>query len=259
MGHERVGILPKTKRWQIIVKQIATASNADFDTATVAASTLRNVRKQFTSLEFDPTTQAAFRFLVALAVSSRNSNIGDFADLVGGNPERATPLRVATALRHHTAASEQTPEYAEIAKDAAIDAIAKWYQDHKPQSLSLFDSFNTPLDTWRKAGDGAGFCELSRLFFSNYVERYLNYFLEREASNVLRTVEDRNALNDKIEAHITFVSQHAFETSKITQSWAAGWFNERTRQGMPTEEDIHNFLSHAFGKLRAELIREEQK
>jgi len=96
------------------------------------------------------------------------------------------------------------------------------------------------------------------LFFSKYVERYLNYFLEREASQVLHTVQDRNRFKTEIEAHISDVSQHAFETAEITQSWAAGWFNKNAIEGMPSNTEVNSFLSYAFGKLRAELIREGQ-
>ena len=51
--------------------------------------------------------------------------------------------------------------------------------------------------------------------------------------------------------HIT-----AFETARITQSYAAGWFNLYAREGMPTEGEISRFLTHQVGKLREELNRE---
>ena len=57
--------------------------------------------------------------------------------------------------------------------------------------------------------------------------------------------------------HIDDVSHHAFETARITQSFAAGWFNRYARDGMPTADEISGFLSHSVGKLREELLREE--
>jgi hypothetical protein len=46
MGHERVGFLPKTKRWNDLVKQIGAFYSSDLPIASIAAQTLQNVRKQ---------------------------------------------------------------------------------------------------------------------------------------------------------------------------------------------------------------------
>ncbi len=58
--------------------------------------------------------------------------------------------------------------------------------------------------------------------------------------------------------HIDVTSRHAFETARITQSFAAGWFNKYANKTLPADEDINNFLRIAFGKLREELWREEK-
>lgn len=258
MGHERVGTLPKTKRWRSIVTQIASSSNADFDVSALAGQTIRNVRHRFHDIQQDEGTQSAFTFLVQLAVFSQADDENAFSDLLGASPDKATPLKLAAALRRYSSAADKSLEYSAIAEGAAIDALALWYDHNRPQTQSLFESFDSPYSIWQKTGNGAGFCELSRLFFSKYVERYLNYFLEREASQVLPTVEHRNHFKREIEAHVNDVSQHAFETAKITQSWAAGWFNKNAVDGMPSNEDVNAFLSYAFGKLRAELMREGQ-
>jgi len=55
------------------------------------------------------------------------------------------------------------------------------------------------------------------------------------------------------------VSRHAFETSKIAQSFAAGWFAKNTPESYPDEREIKYFLNRTFGKLKSELLREEEK
>jgi hypothetical protein len=109
---------------------------------------------------------------------------------------------------------------------------------------------------WGRASNGAGFCELSRLFFAKFTERYLNYFLEREASAALPTIEDRQRFREQLRQHVDQVSQHAFEKAKITQSFAAGWYNRHARRGRPSRLEVERFLSIAFGKIREELLRE---
>ncbi len=258
MGHERVGVLPKTKRWQSIVGQIASSSRADFDVSALTRQTIQNVRQRFRNLQDDNATKAAFTFLVNLAVSSRPPDPHQLAQLLHTDPERVTPLQLAKALHLFISQAGGLPEYSAVAEGAAVDALALWYEHNRTKQQNLFDSFDSAYSVWHKAGNGPGFCELSRLFFGKMVERYLNYFLEREASRVTPTLQARNLFRERLELHLDDISRHAFETSKITQSYAAGWFNRYAAGGMPSEQEIERFISYAFGKLQDELIREAQ-
>jgi hypothetical protein len=151
---------------------------------------------------------------------------------------------------------ELDPEYSAIAQGAGVDALVLWYERHRPRDRSLFASLEGPTDAWRQAGDGRGFCELSRLFFAKLTERYLRYFLERESTAALGRTDHAEAFRDAVADHLDHVSRHAFETSKITQSFAAGWFNAHARTGLPPDDEIRRFLAQTAGKLREELLRE---
>jgi hypothetical protein len=256
MGHERAGVLPKTQRWVKIVTGIQACSGTDFDVSGVAGETVKNVRHRFRQIEQDAGTKAAFRFLVDVALAARAPDSQQLVRLTGDVTQKITPIKLASSLRRETAQHNQKPEYTAIAEAAASDALALWYEKHRPQTLSLFESFNSSHQVWQEAGTGAGFCELARLFFAKHTERYLNYFLEREASDAFENVSDRHRFKESVEAHVDSVSQHAFETARITQSFAAGWFNKRIKEGPPTDTEIEGFLSVAFGKMRDELLRE---
>src|SRR5208337_3172713 len=108
------------------------------------------------------------------------------------------------------------------AQKAATDAIALWTEQQKQQP-SIFDKANNVSEIWQKANSGRGFCEVARFFFAKFTERYLNYFLDREASAALPSINDREKFSLSLKEHIDDVSKHAFETAKITQSFAAGW------------------------------------
>jgi len=257
MGHERVGILPRTQRWKQIVQQITnypTSNNIEH----LTQQTIRNVRSRFESIKDDRGVQAAFKFLVFLAYASKLKNPSDFLSSKGINlPDKFSPIKLAKAINEWTAKHTQSNEYGTVAKQAAIDAISKWYEQYQTQQLNLFTVDTDPSEVWREASSGAGFCELSRLYFSNFTERYLKYFLEREASASINSIDDRNRFEEQLERHIDNISNYAFETSKITQSFAAGWFNKNTKESFPTERQIKDFLSFAFEKMRDELLREE--
>jgi len=251
MGHERVGALPKTEPWQKVVKNIADFDGNEEQSRRIANQTLENVQTRFESIQRDPNVRAAFKFLTELAVSGAGGRATSLK-----LPENPTAFTIAKALDTVVRAQDGSSEYAALAKAAATDAIANWYAQNMTQP-SLFGTPEQNSEIWRKAGTAGGFCEIARLFFAKFTERYLNYFLEREASAVSRTIEQRELLQRQIRDQIDAVSKHAFETARITQSFAAGWYNRHAKDAVPTDEEIAGFLTIAFGRLREDLRREK--
>ena len=256
MGHERVGALPHTKRWRNVVAQMAEFSGSREDAAAIANATLENVRTQFRKIPSDDCVVAAFQFLVALTKAASLEGPGEVSfspriDLEGG----PSTLRLIGQLRSWVESQEGSREYADIAAKASADAISLWSAQQSMQA-SLFTDLSDSREIWQRADNGAGFCEVSRLFFSKFTERYLNYFLEREASASMASIPERDRLASELRDHIDGVSRFAFETSRITQSFAAGWFNNHARDRYPSIDESRNFLSIAFGKMREELKRE---
>jgi len=260
MGHERLGTLPKTQRWKQVIEQIAKPSLSNADVADVVSQTTQNISSRFRNIHSEPGVQAAFKFLVSLSVASRSSTPRETLSSNGIDvPGTATPLSLAKAVRAQVTARRHSLEYGEIAQNAAVDAIAIWYERNRDRQLSLFEPQKDPFGIWRKTGGGAGFCELARLFFAKFTERYLNYFLEREASGHLPNLYQREQFNKKLQEHIDTISNHAFETAKITQSFAAGWFNKHATEHVPSDTEIEDFLFVAFGKIRDEIQQEGDK
>ena len=256
MGHERVGALPHTKKWRDVVAQLAESSGSREDVAAIANATLQNVSVQFRKIHWDDGVVAAFQFLVALAKSASLEQPGRPSSSPEINLEESTTaLRLIGQLRSWVESHAVSKEYAAIATRASADAISLWSAQQSTQA-SLFTSSVASTEVWRRAGNGAGFCEVSRLFFSKFTERYLNYFLEREASAAITSIAERDRLAGQLRDHIDGVSQFAFETSRITQSFAAGWFNNYARDKYPSNDESRQFLSVAFAKMREELTRE---
>ena len=257
MGHERVGALPRTKRWADVVGGIVAAADVDGDVRGLANATLENVRSHLLAIHSDAGVTASFQFLLGLALSASSSvdrdSLGELAVDLESNP---SPLKLASILSRYVDDHRQSVEYGEIARKAAVDAISLW-TEQKTSQLSFTGEHERAASIWSRASDGRGFCEVSRLFFAKFVERYLNYFLSREASSQLVSTEARERLAARLQEHVDGVSHHAFETARITQSFAAGWFNRHARDRMPSSDEVAGFLSHSIGKLREELLREE--
>ena len=260
MGHKRIGVLPTSQRWQDIAQLIAGGHISDAEVANIAEKTIQNVKSRFRHIEQDDGVLGTFQFLVNLAIASREEDPQAWLLDIGIElPDNPTPLSFAKAVSAYVAPKKDSLEYGGIALQAAGDAISSWYDQNQERTLSLFELPEDPFEVWRKAGDGAGFCELSRLFFAKFTQRYLEYFLQRASTVALRDIDERIEFEQQLAKHVDNISLHAFETAEITQSFAAGWFNKRLKGDVPNEKEIEGFLSVAFGKIRDALQREDGK
>lgn len=256
MGHERLGLLPKTKPWRDIVDAVTTSADEPRLVAQIAKSVLERVQDRFLRLAHDEANTRAFEFLIHLSIAARKTDPkGYLVDAGLRTTDDPTPLELTGAALNWIGATSDA-EHNNLAASALIDTIGKWYRNNAEVQHDLFKSRNNFAATWHRSGDGRGFCELAREFFSNYTERYLKYFLDREVTAALPNLKSRENFERNLSAHVEDISQHAFETARITQSFSAGWFNKFAREGIPSDREISYFLSRAFGKLASELTEE---
>lgn len=259
MGHERVGILPKTKPWNALLGQMVDLNSSESQVSSIASQTLKNVRHRYETLFRDPVVIDIFIFLVAFSRACRFHDTQTQLKKSGISlPLYPSLLSVVKALRESVSFHDANSEYGQLALAAAADAIGQWHKQHVTKQLHLFQSSPDFFESWRTLGHGAGFCELARLFFGRLTERYLKYFLDRAASATFQSIQQREHFQREIRFHLDAVSTHAFESAKITQSFAAGWYERHTREGIPDLKEVEGFLTVAFGKLRDEIRREEE-
>jgi hypothetical protein len=257
MGHERIGFLPRTTKWRTVVDDLARYARGNASVDIIGRKVLDNVRDRFADIADDEGVNAAFSFLVLMAYAAKvQKPVNQLTENGIKLDVQASELQVVKELAKWVERNVESREYSEIAKASAIDAISSWSDRLRTGQESLFGKAESNEDIWRKASDGSGFCELSRLFFSKFTERYLSYFVEREAGSQFLTWEDSGKLRRELSDHVQSVSKYAFETAKITESFAAGWYNKNTKEGLPTRKQIRGFLWLSFEKLREELKRE---
>lgn len=260
MGHERVGSLPKTERWRGIVNSISSYTDTGETIADIASQTTKNVRHRFQNIENDNGVFAAFKYVLVLTQAAKSNDAFEIMARYGIDlPIDFNLYDLAYSIQEYIGKNIDSKEYSAFATQSMIDTVSEWARQHEKYQITLFDSGEKGLEIWNEAANGAGFCELSRLFFSKFTERYLKYFLEREAAASIKNIYDRKQFNENLEDHVERISKHAFETSKITQSFAAGWYNKEVKATLPSDKKIRGFLSFAFKKINSELIREETK
>ena len=259
MGHERIGYLPKSKKWRTIVHEVASFTATGETIAQIATQTTKNVIQRYENIQSDKGVLAAFKFLILLSQSAKQKDPSDFLAKQGILlPHNFNLLGLSKAIREFINSNSDSKEYSAFANHALIETVSQWSQQNQIQQKIQFESTVNSFDEWSTTADARGFCEISRLFFSNFTDNYLKYFLEREASANINNLFDRDTFNKKLDEHVNVISKHAFETSKITQSVSAGWYNNHMRDDIPSNEEIKGFVSYCFKKLNSEIIRDTE-
>lgn len=260
MGHKRYGYLPKSKAWRLIVNEMAEFADGQVNVNEIAFKTLRQVQDRFNELQNDPTIRATFEQLLHISFAFKQTNPINYLnekELI--DKDEISVIDLTRAIWNNKPDKINSKEYETVAKQAAIDALNGWYKQNIESGRSFFQEGIDQEAIFYKTNNGSGFCELARLYFSKFTERYLKYFLEREASIALPNPNERKRFTDELEKHIDDVSKHAFQTAKITESFAAGWYNKYVTDSFPEESEVKGFLYTAFGKLKSDLLQEEMK
>ena len=254
MGHERIGFLPKTQTWNKIVTQLTNFDNNKDIVSQIAEQTLENIRTLYKTMHDNDSVFKAINFLTILSISANHEDQVSFLNANGINISEISKFSIAYCIKEYVNTEQGSLETNKIASDAILEAIAKYEHDNRNLQNDLFNTKTENL--WNKIGNGSNFCELARLFFASFTDRHLRYYLEREAAHSIDNFQKFDNFKKTLYEQIT---QHSFETAKIMQSFAAGWFNKYAVSGMPTKDEINGFLKLSFEKMREEFRREAKK
>ncbi len=251
MGHVRIGFLPHTQQWNAIVDQLSSYDNDETTIAIIADRTLNAVRKEFDNLQYDESVVKAIEYLANIVVSSRQADQVAFLQQKGYPVDGDLSLFALTVSAQHLIRTKSgSLETNKLVRDAAVQAIMDYYQQHVPEQLSLFQTDNNPF---KRRGSGREFCELARYFFAAFTEKQIRYYIDREASSIIGDYGKYIHFSDTLTEYSLEITEHAFEISKIVQSFAAGWFNKHALDITPTDTSVTDFLKISFGKVREEL------
>ena len=251
MGHQHLGSLPKTRKWQQVVQLIESGA----DVRDVAAATSSAAEQQMINAGNDSGVKHSFWFLTQIPVAARKSDFGtqlrNVGLLVGDRP---TLLEVATAMTaaidSGVATSGGRTDLGEMAQLCAIESL------NAIGGRQLQDLFEVSADQTKAALAGLAtekqFAVLARDFFSRLARRQLNYFLSRELSHHVGA----NSRFRTIQAHLNFeeaLDLHCREASRILKEFSGEWFSRRVFEGGIDPEQAGYFVHVAFGKMREEL------
>jgi hypothetical protein len=252
MGHVRLGILPKSRKWAKVVDELDLGASVDGIAALSADAAEAGLKKASS----DPIFLHSFWLLTQIPLAARGPDfVGELRRL--GVPVADRPglidvvSAVTAAIDDHARMRGGRTDLGEMAQMAAVESITALVGPSLP---SLFGP--TSEEVQRAIGrlaSGDRFSGLAREFFARLTQRSLGYYLSRELNRHIG--DGKRFATDTARARFDqALDQHCREASLIVEAFAGGWYGKNVYQGGGlTPDAIRKFAPVAFRKIRAEL------
>lgn len=252
MGHNTLGVLPRTKLWQDVVRLLDSEA-ADSD---VVAASARAAERDMLAAAGDPVFVEAVRLLLNIPVAARSEDFGqalrDAGLTIGDQPELLELVTAVTerldAVRRDTRVRS---DFGEIAARALTRTLSAAIGDALP---ALFGA--TPEDVQavaRKMSWAKGISGFSREFFGTLVSGTLSYWLDRTLAlqvgeyRRFPTVADRHAFDRELD-------HYSSEATRIIKEFSSGWYGKTLhREGGFGSTDAATFGAVALKKTVSQL------
>jgi hypothetical protein len=252
MGHNTLGVLPRSRRWQDVVALL----DSDAADGEVVAASARAAENDMLRAADDPVFVEAVRLLLNIPLAARSENFGqalrdaglsiddrpELLDLVAATAERLDTVRRNTRTRS---------DLGEIAARALTRTLSASIGDALP---ALFGA--TPEDVQaiaRKMSWSKGISGFTRDFFGYLVSGTLSYWLDRTLAlqvgdgRRFRTAAARTAFDIELDHYST-------EATRIIKEFSSGWYGKTLhREGGFLARDAARFGAVALKKTVAEL------
>ncbi len=256
MGHIRVGILPKTRKWKQLIG-LLNSKESPIDE--IATETAKAAKEFFSEKKTEPALTFSYWLLTQITYRARKddyiselkkinldiSNVKNIFDFLG---------HVADYTKNEIKKRGESFPISEFAQLALREVLTE-YVGQENESL-----FGTTLEDVRIAcqrySSPRQFSKIARLYFAKVFARGLKYIISKEAPNNVGAgykFEDVSSLSDFNAA----LEAYCYQSSKIVEKFAEGWYSKKNWQGDILEQDVKGFVAVAVDKVRDEIAREK--
>jgi hypothetical protein len=251
MGHKRLGMLPRTKRWQ----QVVASLDGGESVARIAAASSDAAEGALSRAANDPALIRAFWLLTQLPLAARGTDfterLRELGLAVGGSPRLFEVIGAfSEAVDAHTRTFGERSDLGEMAQLAATESLSAIVGRSLP---GLFGP--TAEEVQRAIGrlaTSAQFSDLARDFFARLTRRHLEYYLSRELSNHVGSGSRFGSIAEHSEFSAD-LDQQCREAARIVKEFSGDWFGKTNYEGGITPEKAAAFVSIARKKIRSEL------
>ncbi len=261
MGHNRLGKIPTTRQWKSVVELLTSADAGD----TSPAADIDAIAKQSMSavehaLQFaiaDDGLKITFFLLTKLAESAKEKDWESALKSLGietANCKTAAELSFAIqdALDDQIETRSRATDVSEIAKQAAGDALHRLFQNNQ---LTLFgDEKSTIASAIKTISSKNGYAELGHTFFSQFLSRYLNFYLSRATASAAGG--DRFLQTGDISIFNDALQTHCRQSSFVVRDFCGSWYSKTSYKEGINKKNTSVFLKVALNKLSKEMARQ---
>jgi hypothetical protein len=266
MGHQRLGDIPKSKKWTAVVTAIAAESadavgpgNLSQAVARIADLTLDAAERGLQRAIDDPGLRYTFYLLTQVVLAAREPSWRKRLADVGLTLSDDSTLfdftaEVQDALDRYLVSHGPPTDVSEMAQQAAGQAVAELAG---PNAKTLFGSGAAELqDAIRAFSTKAGFSRLGQRFFGCFVSRFLNFYLSRVTAGQVGTrwLADTGELSQFNET----LERHCIQSARIVHDFCGEWYSKTEFQHGINLENTSRFMAVALKKLQAELGRQRE-
>ncbi len=253
MGHIRLGVLPRTRKWREVVDLLQTDASVEV----VASKAVDASRESLKTAPKDPLFLAIVDLLARLPQDARGPGFQDAMAARGITDLDSVPgvlSGITQAIDEKSLRLGFRSDLGEIGQTALLTSLSEYFDHSLP---SLFEP--TAAEIRRSLGQlssGDGFARFARGFFAHVVNQTLQYYLSRELSNHVGPGQRFASDADRV-AFDRALDRHTYESARIVETYAGGWYGKTVWQGDGlTPESIRRFTDYSMQKLRGELERQ---
>lgn len=273
MGHTRLGIIPKTKRFvQVIAAMTGAAGGGTAggggeteerragllpdDVPYIAGQVLKAAQGGLVAAVQDEGLKYTVYLLTQIVLASRSEDWQEPLKQAGIDlPRDATPFdltaEVQRVIDDHLATRAAVTDVSEIAQQAAGEALLTLTAANAD---TLFGSDLQPA--LRALSTKAGFSDLGQQFFSQFMYRYLNFYLSRVTAKY--TGGERLPTVGELARFDKTLEDHCYQSARIVHDFCGGWYSKTNFEQGINQNNTSNFLRIALQKLRRELAHQEE-
>jgi hypothetical protein len=252
MGHQHLGTLPSSRKWQAVIDLISGGANVQ----AVAAATAVAAEIHLSQASNNMAVRKCVWLLTQIPVAARSDDeFGSELRKLGlAVSDAPTVEEIGSALMQaldaYVANKGQQTDIGEIAQLAAVESLVA------VAGREIGDLFGPDATRIKAALRGLGtknqFSVLARDFFSRLSRRTFDYFLSRELSQHVGVNSRFKTIREHREFEIA-LDLHCRETSRILEEFAGEWFSKHTYEGGITPLKAGRFAHVAFGKMLDEF------
>lgn len=258
MGHTRLGTIPKTRKWEAVVRFLATpdvaVGIAPAQVPTIASDALTAAQGGLNKAANDEGLTRSLLLLVRILQASRAADPVAELEGIGIRLDNDTTsfdtISQFQDLLDRTIA-EQGPrtDVGEIAQQAVGETLATIL---RPLDQSLFGTGRSDvLRTLRDASTKAGFANAGRTFFASFMKRFLNFYLSRVTASLISSpalaqIGSVTEFNQALQLHCN-------QSARIVETYAGDWYSKTSYESGIDASSTRRFIAVALKKLADEL------